>query len=161
MGVFYSRRFLGGKISFLAAAVFVLACLFLSVGNILQNSGIKPKYSDAVEAISFNPQTDVIIHPRVDSFHSFNYYSNLPNFIYNPGTLYYYEGLAAIDDENILQTDPVHYERIWVLKLSYWDYQDINKELLGRGFQKQPSVFSSGDLSVELWVRIREIFDNY
>ena len=151
-GVFESRRFLGGRISSLAAAVFVLACLFLSVGNISQNSSLKPKYSEAVKAISFNPQTDVIIHPRVDSFHSFNYYSDLPNFIYNPGKIYYFEGLAAVKDEDFLQKDLVAFERIWILKLSNWDYQEIERELLDRGFQKRPVVWAGGDLSVELWV---------
>lgn len=94
---------------------------------------------------------DLILHSRAFTHHSFNVYSDLPNYIYNPeDNLLYYEGLAVINEDDYYKEHSIQgYDRVWVLYL--WSPKKQVTRELERNYNLKYQKDYQGKLHLELW----------
>ncbi len=145
----------GRKSAIIFTAMFVASNLVFYLTNIAQYTP-KAEYQKAIKYIEFDPATDIILHPHAFTFHSFNYYSELPNYIHDPNRdLLYYEGLAYISEGNYYDGKLAKYTRIWTINLG----KDgrFEKVLTRHGFVKVRKKHFGGHkmtgLFVDLWLQ--------
>ncbi len=140
----------GRKSAIVLTAVFITSNLVFYLTNIAQNTS-RPEYQKALRYIEFNSATDIILHPHAVTFHSFNYYSDLPNYIYDPNRdIAYYEGLAYISGGDYYDGHLAKYTRIWTMNLG----KDgrFERDLTRHGFIKVKKKHFGGRLFVDLWL---------
>jgi len=140
----------GRKSAIILTAVFITSNLVFYLTNIAQNI-IKAEYQKAIRSIEFDPATDIILHPHALTYHSFNYYSNLTNYIYDPNRdIVHYEGLSYFSEGDYYDEQLTRYTRIWTINLG----KDgrFERELSRNGFIKVKKQRFKGSLFVDLWV---------
>ena len=139
----------GRRSAILLTAVFITSNLVFYLTNIAQNT-YKAECRKALGSIEFDPRTDIILHPHAVTFHSFNYYSDLPNYIYDPNRdIAHYEGLAYISARDYYDGDLARYTRIWTMNL--WKDEGFERDLSTHGFAKVKTEHFGGGLFVDLW----------
>ncbi|MDH4239170.1 MAG: glycosyltransferase family 39 protein [Phycisphaerae bacterium] len=143
--------FIGRKTAIVLTALFIISNLVFYLTNIAQTT-YKAEYQKAIRSIEFEPATDIILHPHACSYHSFNYYSNLPNYIYDPNrNIAYFEGLAYLSDEDYYDGNLAKYTRIWTLHL--WKDEGFEKKLNTQGFVEVEAEQFGNGLFVKLFAR--------
>lgn len=141
----------GRKSAIVLTAVFITSNLVFYLTNIAQNT-YKAEYQKALRSIEFDPATDIILHPHAVTFHSFNYYSDLPNYIYDPNrNIAHYEGLAYISGEDYYDGYLANYTRIWTINL--WEDDGFERDLSANGFVKVETECFGGGLFVRLMTK--------
>jgi uncharacterized membrane protein len=143
--------FLGRKPAIILTAMFITSNLVFYFTNIAENT-YKAKHQKAIRYIEYEPATDIILHPHACTYHSFNYYSDLPNYIYDPNrTLAHFEGLAYLSDEDYYDGNLAKFSRIWTLNL--WNDEGFEKTLSTHGFVEAESEYFGAGLFVKLMVK--------
>ena len=142
---------LGRKLATVLTAMFIISNLLFYLTNIAQYT-YKAQYQKALRTIEFDPATDIILHPHAVTYHSFNYYSDLPNFIYDPKRgIAYFEGLAYISEQDYYDGHLEKFKRIWTLNL--WNDNNFERKLGTYGFEKVETKYFGPELSVRLWAK--------
>jgi len=142
---------LSRKSAIILTAVFITSNLVFYLTNIAQNI-YKPQYQKALRSIEFDPATDIILHPHASSYHCFNYYSDLPGYIYDPNrNIVHYEGLAYLSDEDYYDGDLAQYTRLWTIHL--WKDEGFEKNLNTQGFVEVKAEHFGNELSVKLFAK--------
>lgn len=144
-------RAAGYKAGVFVLVLFVTSTLIFYFENIAINYGSKSNTKGAIAAIEYNSDTDIILHPHTVTYHSYDYYTDIPSYVYDPNrTNAYYEGVAALSKENYYDGDLRNYSRIWTM--NFWNDEGFNSTLKSNGFVKIKSEKFAGDLTLELWV---------
>lgn len=141
---------LSRKLMILILLLFIAANLIHLNNKIFING--KPHYRESISYLSqnYDSNSDIILHPHAVTFHSFNYYSDLPNYISDPErTNAFFEGLAIIQEQDYYDGELDNYQRIWTYNL--WMDQTFETKLQKMGFNKQETHDFSNGLFVELW----------
>jgi uncharacterized membrane protein len=140
----------GRKSAIVLTAVFITSNLVFYLTNIAQNTS-REEYQKAIRYIEFNPATDIILHPHAVTFHPFNYYSDLHNYIYDSHRdIAYFEGLANISGGDYYDGHLAKYTRIWTINL--WKDGRFERDLTRNGFIKVKKKYFRGRLFVDLWL---------
>lgn len=148
-GIKGSLVLFGKKSTIVLTAMFITSNLVFYLTNIAQNT-CKVEYQKALKTIEFDPATDIILHPHAYTYHSFNYYSDLPNYIYDPNrNLPHFEGLAYISDEDYYDGDLAEFTRIFTLYL--WNDDGFERHLSTHGFEAVETKKFGNGLCVRLW----------
>ncbi len=141
----------GRKPVIILTALFITSNLVFYLTNIAQNT-YKAEYQKALRTIEFDPATDIILHPHAYTYHSFNYYSDLPNYIYDPNrNLIHYEGLAYLTDEDYYDGNLAKYTRLWIMYL--WNDDVFERNLSKHGFEEVETKHFGMGLFVRLFAR--------
>ena len=131
--------------------VFITSNLVFYLTNIAQNT-YKAEYQKTIRSIEYEPATDIILHPHAYTYHSFNYYSDLPNYIYDPNrNLPHFEGLAYISDGDYYDGNLAEFTRLWTLNL--WNDDGFEKNLSTHGFVEVETKHSGMGLFVKLFAK--------
>jgi hypothetical protein len=131
--------------------VFITSNLVFYLTNIAQTT-YKAEYQKAIRSIEYEPATDIILHPHAASFHSFKYYTDLPNYVYDPNRkLAHFEGLAYLSDEDYYDGSLDKYTRIWTLYL--WGDEGFEKNLNKHGFVEVEAEYFEGGLLLKLMAK--------
>lgn len=142
------------KFAFVIGIIIAICSTIFYISNISQFVS-KTEYKKALSEISFEKETDIILQPHAATFHGVNYYSDLPNFIYDPPRdIDYFEGLAYIKEENYFDGNLLDYKRVWVI--NYWRDPDLDNKLTELGFRRAQISNYNVELYVELWVFEKE-----
>jgi uncharacterized membrane protein len=150
-GIKGSLVLLGKKSTIILTAIFITSNLVFYLTNIAQNT-YKAQYQKAIKTIEFDPPTDIILHPHAYTYHSFNYYSDLPNYIYDPNrNLPHFEGLAYISDEDYYDGDLAEFTRIFTMYLG--NDKDLERHLSTQGFEAVQTKHFGNGLFVKLWAK--------
>jgi uncharacterized membrane protein len=131
--------------------VFITSNLVFYLTNIAQNT-YKAEYQKTIRSIEYEPATDIILHPHAYTYHSFNYYSDLPNYIYDPNrNLPHFEGLAYISDGDYYDGNLAEFTRLWTMYL--WNDDGFDKNLSTQGFVEVETKHSGMGLFVKLFAK--------
>lgn len=142
---------LGRKPAIVLTVAFITSNLVFYLTNIAQNT-FKAEYRKAIKSIEYEPATDIILHPHACSYHSFNYYSDIPNYIYDPNrNIAPYEGLAYISDEDYYDGDLAKFTRLWTIHL--WRDEGFEKNLSTQGFVEVEAEYFLGGLFLKLMAK--------
>ncbi len=142
---------LGRKPAIIITAMFIISNLVFYFTNVAENT-YKAKHQKAIRFIEYAPATDIILHPHACTYHSFNYYSDLPNYIYDPNrNLPHFEGLAYLSDEDYYDGSLAKFTRIWTLNL--WNDEGFEKALRTNGFVEAKSGYFEAGLFLKLMVK--------
>jgi hypothetical protein len=137
------------KSAIVLTVVFITSNLVFYFTNVARNT-YKAEYQKAISSIEYEPATDIILHPHAFTFHSFNYYSDLPNYIYDPNrNLPHFEGLAYISDGDYYDGNLADFTRLWTLYL--WNDDGFDKKLNTQGFVEVEKKRSGMGLFVKLF----------
>jgi uncharacterized membrane protein len=140
----------GRKSAIILTAVFITSNLVFYLTDIAQNT-IKAEYQKAIRSIEYEPATDIILHPHAGTYHCFNYYSDLPNYIYDPNrNIAHFEGLSYLSDEDYYDGNLAKYTHIWTMLL--WKDEGFEKNLSTHGFVEVETEFFEGGLLLKLLV---------
>ncbi len=141
----------GKKSATVLTAMFIISNLVFYLTNIAQNTH-KAEYQKALRTIEFDAATDIILHPHAVTYHSFNYYSKLPNYIYDPNRkIAYFEGLAYISEQDYYDGHLDKFMRIWTLNL--WNDDNFERKLGTYGFEEVETKHFGNGLFVKLWAK--------
>jgi len=141
----------GRKLAIIMTVVFIISNLVFYFTNVTQTT-YKAEYQKAIRAIRYEPATDIILHPHACSYHSFNYYSDLPNYIYDPNrNIAHFEGLANISDEDYYDGNLDKYTRIWTMHL--WKDEGFERNLNKHGFVEVEVEYFEGGLLLKLMAK--------
>lgn len=138
----------------IAILLFTISNVILYITNSSQID-YKADYTSAINMITFNEKTDIVVHPSAMTFHSFYYYSETKwrNYIYDPqNTILHYEGISTIPSNSYFEGDIKTYNRVWLIHLFGNSAEETLKE---NGFELIESSWFSGNLNLELWQQIR------
>ena len=150
LGAYSTIKLLGKIGTLFLILIFSLSSIGFFVLNIANNPDQKAHYRDAISVMKYNPETDIILHPHALTFHSFNYYSDWEDYIYDPEKkLANFEGLAIVQEADYFSNELNDYQRIWTICLTI--EKDIEKILKQHNFKKTSSRTFHGNLHVQLW----------
>ncbi len=142
---------LSRKSAIVLVVVFITSNLVFYLTNIAQNTH-KAEYQKAISSIEYEPATDIILHPHAFTYHSFNYYSDIPNYIYDPNrNLPHFEGLAYISDGDYYDGNLADFTRLWTMYL--WKDDGFERNLNTHGFVEVETKHSGMGLCVKLFAK--------
>lgn len=131
--------------------LFSIASTFISLTNI-SNHYNKSQYTEAIRLIEENylNESTIILHTEVNTFHSFNYYSDLENFVYDPfRNIEYFQGTSYLQDEKYLNENLSQFDTLIIFNIT--DLEDTTIRTSSLGFIKKSTIKFEPELYLSLW----------